>query len=342
MLGPMRPPAFLPVSALVLLVASGVACSTILVPDGGQTSGGGASPAPSGTTTPLPSGLPGAPPTCALTIDGAVVLDIPDATPTAMLYGLSEVDVQCAFTRGDIAYDFFLVLDGLDGPATYTAPQVRLGRYCLASSCPGAFDFSAYAPAPTCSITLDTFAPAARGGMSGSFSCSQLLIDDFLDESDVAAVAIQGAFAFPPPGEAEVADAGAGADAGPPTCTMTVSAPFDPGTMAGDGYEINGMATCIASGGGATFSLQQGLDGAMASGQLRVDGASFCSAGCGEVYVPTAPCDVHVLDDQGVNGHFAAQVVCHGMALDGSGAGGGNVDVIANIDGVHEPTPPPG
>jgi hypothetical protein len=72
-----------------------------------------------------------------------------------------------------------------------------------------------------------------------------------------------------------------------------------------------------------------------------VSGASFCSAGCTEVYGATTPCHVHVIEDQGVDGHFAAQVVCHGMVLSGMDADTGEVDVIADIDGVHEPTPPP-
>jgi hypothetical protein len=348
----MRTPIFLPLSTAALVVAIGAACSSVVVADGGHTSGGPSpapttapssttSPPPSSTTSPPPPGVPGAPPSCPLTIDGAVVLDVPDATPTAGLDGLSEVDVSCAFTRGDVAYTLVLEMDDVHGPASYTAPRARLDRYCLADSCPGDWGFAAYAPAPTCTIDLDTFAPATRGGMTGSFSCPQIPIDDPEDPNDMQAVAVQGTFVFPPPGEGEVADAGPDADAGPPTCTMTVSAPFATGAMPGEGEAISGMAECTATASGVTFSLEAPIDAMVEGGQIIASGASFCSAGCTEVYVPTTPCDVHVIEDQGVGGHFAAQVVCHGMVLDGYGAGTEEIDVIADIDGIHAPTPPP-
>lgn len=343
----MQTPAILPLSTLVLLAISTAACGTAPSRAAAEGSGGSLTSGPPSTGGAATSG----PPSCSLMIDGAVVLSVPETSPKAYLQGQSgaaALTLECDFTRGDIAYELILFLDDLSGPSPYTANRAWLDRYCQVSSCPGDYSFAAYAPAPTCTVAFDTFAPATRGGMSGSFTCPDLPIDDFEDPSDTQAVAIHGTFVFPPAVPGEAADAGtsgdAGPDGGPPACTMQVSAPFETGTLSGQGGAIGGTAECAASGGGVTFQLSAQLGAEVTGGLLEVSGASFCSADCFEDYWAPASCDLQVLVDEGVGGRFAAQIVCHALALEGlaADAGGGTVDVIANIDGIHAPSPPPG
>ena len=312
--------------------------------------------------------------TCSVRVTGAATMSWTDdsasaseAWPTASLdpyvnYGLVPADpadtnllsIQCSppyAQEGDNPDFFSLTFPSIAGPGTYSGGSAELDLSCL--GCPDWGGFSA------CTLTLDTFSPADRGGMSGSFSCDSVPNTNAPPPGvSPPTIGISGSFDFAPPDTQATAppanDAGAPPYDGDPTsCTMHVtggSGAYDAET-AGDGWAYDGTISCEGTVDGVYYSLvfgggAFGNDGGIAAPPpaLDIEGPGFCTPRCDASYVSGGPCSLFLLvDSERDGGPFQATFDCEGFAVVGVplNAPSDAIRVTGTIDGVlRAPRPP--
>jgi len=364
-----------PVLVLLTLASTAIACGEVdsraamaspdetLPAPAHQNSGSPTAPTSLAADATAPeAGGPPQPPRCSVDVAGATTLAWSNDQVSARLDESGGLELTCTFVSGGILYQFAPTISNITGPGSYPADQVWLHRDCQLDSCPGDFDFAAYAPQATCTFQVERFLPATRGGMKAIFACPSLLIQDFEDSSDVKSVSLSGSIDLPPAVPTApplMLDAGSNvvaSDAGAATCALHLSGAYGDVTAPGYGDAIEtdgpdasdqGTCDCAGSANGVAFGIEAtfgpSAEGPVASAMLSVFGASWCSYGCSMLYAGSSPCAVTVLVNEGTNGRFKATYACGALApaIAFADSAEPSLTVTGSIDTILSEPPPP-
>jgi hypothetical protein len=281
------------------------------------------------------------PPVCTMQITGAFDLS-PQCTCYADLSGTPEAGtltmvMDCRTPDHQyIPFQMSIDVDASTPPGAYPSTNQVLeiedwGDADASAATLPAF-YSTGAPG-LCTMTLDTFAPATRGGLAAHVACPGF--KDFEDGTKKIDLSVD----IRMPEASDTLDGGpdaagpTGTDAGANTCRMSVTGAYT--TVA----PLAGEAVVFASGLPdvyASCSIQQGelqLSGS-STGLLQVAGRSWCEGSCTSEY--GGACTTTASHDDGtVGGTFIGGFECPELVA----ADGTTLAVSATIDGIISAAP---
>ncbi len=262
---------------------------------------------------------------CSLSVDGTnVVLEAGGSRASASLdpRGLS---LGCVLATSDLmtSRGFDVYVPDVTGPGTYDG---RNGSYSTYAYDPSGTSYESYddRSGVGCKVTIATFTPAQRGGMSARFDCSSLVAEVGAAISvrvmgEITLPAREGADAGPPPAASTYLN-----DAGKPSCELFVSGAYNTHAIGyGDNYD------CSTTGSdGDTYLFATSIG---ATEPLTIN-RSWCPT-CALAF--SGSCTTNVELDEGIHGRYVATFTCEDLTA----PEGSKVKVTGRVDGIHDRPP---
>jgi hypothetical protein len=284
------------------------------------------------------------------------------ATCTASAYPYSDpstlyIELDCTdAATGGLTVRFLTGIGASTSPGDVLSPGGAIVNAGVTSGYQTFYAEGSYEDGPDdggkCSLTVDSYDPRQRDGLSARFVCDGLVNNVSNPPTSIGitgAIVLAPASADPPMfdagtlGGVGVPDAG---DGGPPsTCTLTVTGAYDLDAAAGAGSVREFLSAgspssvagieCLVIAGGIEYSVA--VHAPTSPGSATLSGNTWCSPNCGLYYTSaSATCTWTTSRNDGVEGgRFVASFACFDLtAFDGS-----QIAFSGTIDAVIEPQP---